>query len=149
MPTDSPLAEQMALVLADRGMQRMTARVLSGFLFTDQPSLTMGEVGTQLGASTGSVSMSIKSLLTAGLVERVPAEGRRDHFRLRDDAWERLFTSQNDVLPDLVDIARRGAAATDPTGVAHQRLHRMQGFYEFLQDELPGLVERWQQQRDC
>lgn len=148
MSTDAPLAEQMALVLADRGMQRMTARVLTGFLFTEEPSLTMGDVGTQLGASTGSVSMSIKSLLTAGLVERVPADGRRDHFRLRDDAWERLFTSQNDVLPDLIDIAGRAAQGTDPSSPAHQRLARMHGFYQFLQDELPALVERWQQQRD-
>lgn len=125
----------------------MTARVLTAILFTGAESMTMGDIGAHLGASTGSVSMSVKSLLNAGLVERVPAEGRRDRFRLRDDAWERLFSSQNEILPDLIDIAGRGAADTDPTSTVHQRLTRMHSFYEFLQEELPALVQRWQQER--
>jgi len=37
-------AEQLALVLASHGLQRMTARVLAALLFTEQATMTMGEL---------------------------------------------------------------------------------------------------------
>ncbi len=70
------------------GLQRMTARVLAALLFTEQPTLTMGELAEQLRASPGAISAATKMLTSVGLAERVPAPGsRRDHYRLRDDAW--------------------------------------------------------------
>ena len=88
-------AEQLALVLATHGLQRMTARVLAALLFTEQAVMTMGELADQLQASAGAISGAIKMLTAIGLVEQVPAPAsRRDHFRLRDDAWAILFTNQ-------------------------------------------------------
>ena len=49
-------AEQLALVLSNHGLQRMTARVLATLLFTEQPTITAGELADRLQASTGAIS---------------------------------------------------------------------------------------------
>lgn len=142
-------AEQLAMVLAGLGLQRMTARVLATLLFTDQASMTMSELGDVLHASAGSISGALKMLTSVCLAERVPAPAsRRDHFRLRDDAWATLFTSQNATLAAMQSAAEAGIAATGADSPAHRRLGQMRDFYAFLTDEIPALLDRWHQQRD-
>ncbi|MFF3445389.1 GbsR/MarR family transcriptional regulator [Streptosporangium sp. NPDC002721] len=140
-------AERLALTLTEGGLQRMAARTLSFFLFTDQDSVTAGEIAERLEASAGSVSGAIKSLLTVGLIERLPSPGsRREHYRLRDDAWAILFTSQNTVIQAMLQAAAAAIATTDEGDLAHQRLAQMHAFYDFLLGELPALLDRWHQQ---
>lgn len=139
-------AEQLALVWSTHGMQRMTARVLAALLFTDQPTLTMGELADQLTASAGAVSGAVKALTAVGIVERVPAPGsRRDHYRLRDDAWAVQYTSQNEATAAVLKAAEVGIAATDEGSPAHRRLIEMRDFYTFLMQEIPAVLDRWHQ----
>lgn len=145
---DETEADQLALALTNLGMQRMTARVMARFIFTPQPALTQGELAEQLGASTGSVSTAVQTLTAVGLLERVPAgRSRRDHHRLRDDAWVTLFSRENEAITAMVEAAHRGIQATDADSPARRRLERMRDFYEFLDAELPSLAERWRSSR--
>jgi DNA-binding transcriptional regulator GbsR (MarR family) len=140
-------AERLALTLTEGGMQRMAARTLAVFLFTDQESVTAGEIIDRLEASAGSVSSAIKSLLSVGLIERLPAPGsRREHYQLRDNAWATLFTSQNAVIQTMLQAAAAGIATTASGDPAHRRLTEMHDFYEFLLGEIPTLLDRWRQQ---
>src|SRR5437879_8644749 len=63
------VAEELALVLSTHGMQRMTARVLATLLFTEQPTMTAGEIAERLQASAGAISGAVKMLTSVGLVE--------------------------------------------------------------------------------
>ncbi|ULN51096.1 MarR family transcriptional regulator [Mycolicibacterium goodii] len=140
-------AESLALVLTDHGLQRMTARVLATLLFTDRTNLTMGELAETLNASAGAISGALKTLTSVGLVERVPVPAsRRDHYRLRDNAWAILFTSQNETIAAMQAAAGAGIAATSARGPAFERLTQMRDFYTFLLAELPAVLERWNQQ---
>ncbi|WKG04829.1 GbsR/MarR family transcriptional regulator [Mycolicibacterium sp. HK-90] len=140
-------AEQLALVLSSHGMQRMPARVLATLLFSQEPSVTMAELAGTLQASAGSISGSLKMLTAVGLAERVPAPAsRRDHFRLRDNAWAILFTNQNETLAAMQAAADAGISATENGSPAHHRLTQMRDFYAFLMAEIPAVLERWQQQ---
>lgn len=142
-------AEQLAMVLSSLGLQRMTARVLATLLFTDQSSMTMSELADILHASAGSISGALKMLTSVGLAERVPAPAsRRDHFRLRDNAWATLFTNQNATIAAMQRAAAAGIAVTGDDSPAHRRLSQMRDFYAFLMDEIPALLARWDQQRD-
>lgn len=142
-------AEELALMLSDFGMQRMSARVMAAFLFTERPSLTLGELAEELDVSQGSVSGALKALHQVGMLERVPVPGsRRDHHRLRRDAWERLFSSQNEVVRRMLSAAKEGIAATGEDSAARGRLQEMHDFYSFMLDELPLLFERWREKRD-
>jgi DNA-binding transcriptional regulator GbsR (MarR family) len=139
-------AEQLALVLSTHGMQRMLARVLAALLFTERPTMTMGELSDQLQASSGAISGALKMLTSVGLVERVPAPGsRRDHYRLRDNAWAVQYTNQNEVTAAVIKVAEAGIAATEDGGLARQRLTQMRDFHNFLMDEIPAVLDRWYQ----
>lgn len=145
----SEVAERLALALHQGGMQRMVARVLAAFLFSDQDSVTAGELGAQLGVSAGSISAAIRMLRTVALIEPIPVAGsRRDHYRMREDAWATLMTSQNSMLTMMGDIAEAGLADTDVGSPAQVRLQQMRDFYAYMLTELPALVGRWQQSRD-
>ncbi|MDM1895978.1 MarR family transcriptional regulator [Mycobacteroides abscessus] len=141
-------AEQLALMLTTHGMQRMTARVLTALLFTEQPTMTSSELAEQLQASSGAISTSIRMLTSVGLAERVsvPAS-RRDHYRLRDNAWAVLFTNQNAVLSAMQEAAAAGIAGTQKDSLARARLTQMRDFYAFLLGEIPTLLERWRQEQ--
>jgi DNA-binding MarR family transcriptional regulator len=139
-------AEQLALVLSGNGLQRMTARVLATLLFSEQPSVTMGELGDTLNASAGAISGALKMLTAVGLAEQVAVPGsRRDHYRLRDNAWAILFTSKNETMAMMQAAAEAGIAATDGHSLARERLAQMRDFYAFLMAELPALLDRWHQ----
>jgi DNA-binding transcriptional regulator GbsR (MarR family) len=139
-------AEALALVLSSHGMQRMTARVLAALLFTEQPTMTAGELGERLQASPGAISGAVKMLTSVGIVERVPAPGsRRDHYRLRDNAWAIQYTSQNEVTAAVIKAAEAGIATTEEGSLARQRLTQMRDFYDYLMSEIPALLDRWYQ----
>jgi DNA-binding transcriptional regulator GbsR (MarR family) len=139
-------AEELAIVLTNHGLQRMTARVLAALLFTEKPTMTMGELADRLQASSGAISGAIRMLTAVGLAERVPAPAsRRDHYRLRDDAWAVLYTNQNEVIAAIQKAAEAGIAATGHNSLAGQRLTQMRDFYAFVLDEIPALLDRWHQ----
>src|SRR6201991_4746496 len=119
-------AEELAVVLANHGMQRMTARVLATLLFTEQPTMTAAELSDRLQASSGAISGSIRMLTSVGLAERGAAPAsRRDHYRLRDNAWAVLYTNQNEVLGAMQKAAETGIAATGNKSLARHRLTQM------------------------
>ena len=139
-------AESLALVLSTHGMQRMTARVLAALLFTEEPTMTAGELADRLRASSGAISGALKMLTSVGVAEKVPAPGsRRDHYRLRDNAWAVQYTNQNAVTAAVLQAAEAGISTTDGDSLARQRLSQMRDFYEFLMAEIPSLLERWYQ----
>ncbi|GAA5019757.1 GbsR/MarR family transcriptional regulator [Actinopolymorpha pittospori] len=148
MADTTAAAERMALVLAQNGMQKATARVMTAFLFADQDSVTAPELGEQLGISSGAVSGAIKMLLTVGLIERVPAPtSRREHYRLRDGAWATLMSAQNGVVQAMFEVAEEGIQAAGQDSLAAMRLAEMRDFYSYMFSELPALIERWQVER--
>ncbi|BBX95254.1 GbsR/MarR family transcriptional regulator [Mycobacterium lacus] len=142
-------AEELALVLSTHGMQRMTARVLAALLFTERPTMTAGDLSERLNASSGAISGAIKMLTAVGLVERVPAPAsRRDHYRLRDNAWAVQYTNQNEVTTAVLKVTEAGIATTEDTSLARQRLTQMRDFYTFLLEEIPALLDRWHERSE-
>jgi DNA-binding transcriptional regulator GbsR (MarR family) len=141
------VAEELALVLSTHGMQRMTARVLATLLFSEQSTMTAGDLGARLQASSGAISGAVKMLTSVGLVERVPVPAsRREHYRLRDNAWAIQYTNQNEVTSAVLKAAEAGIAATADGSPARQRLIQMRDFYNFLFEEIPALLDRWYRQ---
>lgn len=142
-------AEELALVLMRNGLQKAPARLLAAFLFADEETVTAGDLGTRLGMGSGSVSTAITMLRTVALIERVPAPGsRREHYRLSDDAWATLMSSQNAAVTGLMRAAERGIAEAPTGGPARRRLTDMRDFYAHLMRELPAIIDRWHAERD-
>src|ERR1044072_5453159 len=137
------IAERLALILAQGGMQKTTARVMPSLLFSQQETMTAADLCEELQVSSGSVSGAVKQLTASGLSERVPAPGsRRDHYRFPEGAWARLMSQQNQLLATMAEVAEQGlAAAGDPATPAGRRLAEMGDFYAFMLRELPPLID--------
>ncbi|MDX8147935.1 MarR family transcriptional regulator [Lentzea sp. BCCO 10_0061] len=140
-------AEQLALTLVGAGMQRMGARTIAAFMFTEKDSLTAGDLAEFLGVSAGSVSGAVRMVAQMGLIERIYVAGsRREHFRMLDNAWTTLYSRQHSVVDEVLRAVEKGVEAVGP-GLAHDRLTYMRDFYTFLINEAPVLVERFERQR--
>jgi DNA-binding transcriptional regulator GbsR (MarR family) len=144
MTEHTDAAERLALTLTRHGLQRMTGRVLAMLLFSDQDTVTAGELADRLAASPSSVSTAIKTLTAAGLVERVPAPGsRREHFRVPDEGWATLMSAQNTVVQEMQAAATAGIEFAGEDSIAGRRLANMRDFYAHLMRELPAVIDRW------
>jgi len=139
--------EHAAVVLADMGFARMPARVLMLLMATEEPGLTATDLATGLQVSPAAVSNAVRYLMHVGLAEREAVPGaRRDLYRLPDDAWYTASGAKQPAYGKLADVASQGVMATG--GLAGGRLRDMQSFFDYLDTELPGVVERWHQLRD-
>ncbi|GAB2909009.1 GbsR/MarR family transcriptional regulator [Streptomyces heilongjiangensis] len=143
-------AERLALTLAESGMQRTTARVMTALLFTQQEAMTAADLCEELKISSGAVSSAVNQLIPTGMIERVPAPGsRRDHYRFREHAWATLMGNQNALLDSMWNAAAEGIKAAGHDSVAGRRLDEMQDFYGFMQREMAALIDKWRQRYDA
>lgn len=139
-------AERLALTLAQGGMQKATARVMTALLYTEQDTMTAADLCDRLSISTGAVSTAIKQLTQSGMVQRVPAPGsRREHYRFPKGVWAHLFSQQNAMLKVMQDAAQDGLDAVAENTSTAIRLREMQDFYGYMSQEMPALIERWRE----
>ncbi|MEZ3181308.1 MarR family transcriptional regulator [Streptomyces pimonensis] len=143
-------AERLALTLAQSGMQRTTARVMTALLFTQQQTMTASDLCKELHISSGAVSGAVNQLIPTGMIERVPAPGsRRDHYRFREHAWATLMGNQNALLDSMWNAAAEGLKAAGHDSVVGRRLDEMQDFYGFMQREMAALIDKWREQYEA
>jgi len=140
--------ERFAAGLTDAGMPRMPARVFAALLVTDSGQRTAAELAEQLHSSAGAISGAVRYLTQTQLVdrERVPGS-RKDHYRVRDDVWHVATVRRDDNLRRWQSALADGIAAVGADTPAGARLAETQEFFAFLQQEMPALVERWQEHR--
>jgi len=142
--------ERSAATLADMGFARMPARVLMLLMVTEEPGLTAADLATGLQVSPAAVSNAVRYLMQVGLAEREAVPGaRRDLYRLPNDTWYAASGAEQPAYRKLADVASQGIKATGgPDTPAGARLSDMQSFFDYLDTEIPGVVERWHQLRD-
>jgi DNA-binding transcriptional ArsR family regulator len=142
--------EQSAATLADMGFARMPARVLMLLMSTEESGLTAADLAVGLQVSPAAVSNAVRYLMRAGLAEREAAPGvRRDKYRLPNDTWYAASGAKQPAYRKLADVAAQGVKATGgPDTPAGARLQDMESFFDYLDTELLGIVERWHQRRD-
>ena len=142
--------EQAAATLADMGIARMAARVLMLLMATEQPGLTAADLAAGLQVSPAAVSSAVRYLIQVGLAEREAVPGaRRDLYRLPDDTWYAASGAKQPAYRKLADVAGQGVRATGgPHTPAGARLRDMESFFDYLDAEVPGVVERWHHLRN-
>jgi hypothetical protein len=141
--------EKMARFLADWGFPRMAARVLLLMMAADEESLTAAEIAERLSISPAAVSGAVRYLQQLELVVREPVPGsRRDRYHTPHDTWYQGALVKGGLFGTLAELSAQGAeAAGGPSTPAGSRLAEMSEFYEFLQIEVSGLLDKWRAQR--
>jgi hypothetical protein len=142
--------EQAAVEMADLGVPRMPAKVLMLLMTTEGPGLTAADLAAGLQASPAAISNAVRYLMHVGLVERGAVPGaRRDLYRLPNDTWYTASGAKQPAYRKLADVASQGIqAAGGPDTPAGARLLDMRSFFDYLDTEVAGALERWHQLRD-
>lgn len=140
--------ERFAAEMTEAGMQRMASRVFAALLADDDASMTSAELGKQLQISPAAVSGAINYLTQVSMVGREREPGsRRDRYRLHNEIWYATFASRDQVLTRWERTLREGARSLGEDTPAGARIVETAEFFEFLQSELVGLMDRWRESR--
>jgi DNA-binding transcriptional regulator GbsR (MarR family) len=141
--------EEVGLLFEMVGLPRMAGRVLGWLLISSPGHQSPTELAEVLQASKGSISTMTRLLVQFGLIERISLPGQqRDYFRIRPNAWSELTKRRMAQIAAFRQLAQRGLELLknrDPQSL--QRLEEMRDMHAFLEEELPLMLERWEQQR--
>jgi DNA-binding transcriptional regulator GbsR (MarR family) len=128
----------------------MPALVFAALLATDSGHLTADELATQLRVSRGAVSGAVTYLTQLGLVSRTRQPGTRRHlYFVQDPTWYQLVARREQVMERWIASTRAGIEALGSDTPAGARLVESLRFFEFILEELPAMLERWEQRRNA
>jgi DNA-binding transcriptional regulator GbsR (MarR family) len=136
-------------MLAEHGLPHMAGRVLGALQICVPPEMTMAELSAQLEASKGSISTATQLLLRLSFVERVSIPGQRAHaYRMRANVFSDMFAQRTEHLNRHHQLGALGLSVlADEPDEMKQRVREMQAFFDFVSEELPQLIERWEKRR--
>ncbi|MGH3375588.1 MAG: GbsR/MarR family transcriptional regulator [Actinoallomurus sp.] len=137
--------ERFASALTDAGFQRMHARVLASLYGTDSGRLTSAEIAESLQVSPAAISGAVRYLIQFNLLRREREPGsRRDHYVVENDAWYEASLNREEAISRWLASAREGIEVLGADTPAGRRMAESLAFFEFIREELPELVAKWQ-----
>jgi DNA-binding transcriptional regulator GbsR (MarR family) len=144
----SAFVERFSSVLVDVGWPRMPARVFVTLLASETTALTAAQLAERLQVSPAAISGAVRFLLQLGLANRDREPGsRRDVFGVDDEVWFRVVERRMRETTKWGVHLSAGLAAVGEQTPAATRLSEMIDFFNFLDEEMPDLLQRWHEQR--
>lgn len=144
------LVDQIALVFEHAGQPPVMSQLLAYLMVCDPPEQSSGQLADYLGASKGAISQGTRSLMQAGLIERVRVRGERSSFfRVAEGAWHRAMDAEVARVAKLRRVAEAGLSMMQ--GAPEARTARLREFRDmnaFFEAEFPALLARWEQKRE-
>ena len=142
--TRAPFIERFAAVLTESGFPRMPARVFAALLATDSGRLTAAELSTLLRVSPAAISGAVRYLVQVNLASREAEPGsRREHYRVHSETWYEAIARKDQVLDRCERSLRDGIDVVGRETPAGARIAETLAFFEFMQAELPAMLDRW------
>ena len=140
--------ERFASVLTQSGFPRMPARVFAALLATDSGTLNSAELAKLLHISPAAISGAVRYLIQVNLASREAEPGsRREHYRVHSEVWYEAIGRKDQVLERCERSLREGIEVVGRDSPAGARIAETLSFFEFLQKELPALMEKWRAQK--
>ncbi len=132
-------------MMEEHGLSHMAGRVLGALQVCVPPYLSMDELAERLQASRGSISMATRLLLRLSVIEKVSLPGHRRHYyRIRPGIWMDMYVQRTEHLQRHKELAALGLAALEGEPIeAKERLLEMMVFFDYVEEELPRLADRW------
>jgi len=142
--------ELSADLMDEHGLPHTAGRVIGALLVCVPPHMSLDELAEDVGASKGAVSMATQMMVRLGILERISLPGERRHYyRLPENILEDMMTGEREHLRMHQRVFEKGIdlLANEPIE-AKMRLIELQAYMDFILGEMPGLSERWAEQRD-
>jgi predicted transcriptional regulator len=122
----------------------MPARVFAALLATDSGRLTSAELAAMLRVSAAAISGAVRYLVQVNLASREAEPGsRREHYRVHSETWYEAMARKDQVLERCERSLRDGIEVVGRGTPAGARIAETLAFFEFMQTELPAMLERW------
>ncbi|MFD4879719.1 GbsR/MarR family transcriptional regulator [Streptomyces sp. NPDC058420] len=145
----SKFVESFAAQLVEAGMQRMPARIFAALLSSDEGAMTSVELGEQLRISPAAVSGGVRYLAQQHMVSREREPGsRRERYRVQGNQWYEALTNREAVLKRWEAALGEGVASLGAETPAGRRLAETLAFFEFVDEEIAAMMERWRTYRE-
>ena len=137
--------ERFAAFLTEAGFPRMPARVFVRLLATDSGRLTAAQLTDALRVSAAAISGAMRYLMQINLVSREREPGsRRDYYCVHANIWYEAIARRDQVLTRGERSAREGIELLGRSTPAGARMAETLEFFEFMQEELPSMLRKWQ-----
>ncbi|MEV4805628.1 MarR family transcriptional regulator [Nonomuraea sp. NPDC049421] len=141
--------EDAGLFYERLGLSRTSGRVMGLLLTADPGGADAPELAEALGVAKSSMSVALRQLEQAGLIERFRVKGeRRDRHRLAEDVFARAFRAKMAEFDGFRALAEQGLRAVGDDPVRRRRLELMRDMYAFMMDRFPRLLDEWDELKD-
>lgn len=141
-------AERAAAMLTAAGMPRMAARTMMALVGAPDEGYSAADLAERLGVSAAAVSGAVRYLQTIRIVHRVSrASDRRDRYELIDDGWHAVLMGNTPLYEMLADMIDTIADDNADAPLARERAREMSGFFRFLAQRMPRLLDEWDEHR--
>lgn len=143
------LIERIGVMHEQHGLPRAESRILSLMLVCDKLELTFDEIRDTLQLSKSAVSNALNSLLKTNRITYVTKPGdRKRYFTNNIVNWEKMMSAGLSGMLDINVIFREALEQRTPeTPEFNEALRRFIEFINYMNREMPLLLERWQQER--
>ncbi|MGA5761276.1 GbsR/MarR family transcriptional regulator [Nonomuraea bangladeshensis] len=122
--------EDAGLFYERLGLSRTAGRVMGWLLAAETGDADAPELAEALAVAKSSMSVALRQLEQAGLVERFRVRGgRRDRYRLVEDVFARAFRARLTEFDGFRALAEQGLKAVGEDPERRRRLELMRDMY--------------------
>ena len=138
----------MASSLHQAGLARVPSLVFAALLIDDDGQMTSAELAEALHVSPASVSGAVRYLEQISMLRRERERGsRRDVYVVEDQTWHTALMRRDQVYAPMIAALGDGLEAVPDDTPAHRRMVVTRAFFAFVNEEMQGLADRWENRR--
>ncbi|WP_224994435.1 GbsR/MarR family transcriptional regulator [Cesiribacter sp. SM1] len=139
------LIEELGVFHEQNGLQPAAARIISLLLIADKTELTFDEIREALNLSKSATSYGLNFLLSINRIDYITLPGdRKRYFRTRLVTWEKeVHRHLESMLKGNLLLKKVLNQRTPETESFNNKLQEVIEFMEYLEKELPLVVQRW------
>jgi hypothetical protein len=142
-PEVSKFIESMGMYFENMGIPRIGGRML-GLLMISHDPLSAEDIGSILKVSRGSISTNTRTLLAAGLVEKISLPGERTTFFVYPDTGlEQRMVAGIQSTMIFRKISEQGLATLNPEHFARHRLEDAVKWSDMLLESFHTVIADW------
>jgi len=141
--------ERFALILAENGIPRMSARVFAFVLADDADRYTAAELAEGLRVSPAAISGAVRYLVQTGMLGREREPGARaDTYRIYDDdVWGTIARQRMPIVDRWAAAIGEGLHQLEEDSRGLRRMRETQEYFRWLSEEMDDLMDRWAKRR--
>jgi len=139
--------EETGLFYERYGLPKMAGRILGYLISSETNNNSFSDLKEALKASKGSISSNLKVLLNQKMIEKHMLSGdRKAYYQMGFNDLQNILETKTKSVSELRLIFKKGLDInTDKDSLKHKTLSEILMYYEFLEEEIPLLKNKWEQ----